>query len=145
MSIVKQACLISRMRHLSKARWQNLMISFQNLIKKFPESQLTVTKKKIRTTNQRRLPVKGQGKQKSLQENEYYLTMRLGKIEQEFKQKKVEMGSRHLEQECGLKLEYRNFAFDAKCSGSDEGAALSIRSRSPFNWKRQRRDIFVKF
>ena len=40
-----------------------------------------------------------------------------------------------LEEEGALKLHYEKEALDARDSGSDDGAAPSIRSRSPFNWK----------
>ena len=39
------------------------------------------------------------------------------------------------EEEGALKLEYEKEALDTKASDSDESAAPSIRSRSPFNWK----------
>ena len=39
------------------------------------------------------------------------------------------------EEEGALKLEYEKDALDARASDSDESAAPSIRSRTPFNWK----------
>ena len=38
-------------------------------------------------------------------------------------------------EEGALKLEYEKEALDARASDSDESAAPSVRSRSPFNWK----------
>ena len=39
------------------------------------------------------------------------------------------------EEEGALRLEYEKEALDARASDSDDSAAPSIRSRSPFNWK----------
>ena len=39
------------------------------------------------------------------------------------------------EEEVALKLEYEKEAVDARASDSDDSAAPSIRSRSPFIWK----------
>ena len=48
-----------------------------------------------------------------------------------------------LREEGALKLQYEKEALDARASGSGDGAAPSIRSRSPFNWKSPRgKDIF---
>ena len=59
------------------------------------------------------------------------------------KQKDLVMESHRLEEEGAHNLEYENGALDARDSGSVEGAALSIRSRSPFNWKCPRsKDVF---
>ena len=60
--------------------------------------------------------------------------MRLKKIEIELKRKELKM-EMHLSEEGALKLEYEKEALEARASDSDESAAPSIRSRSPFNWK----------
>ena len=76
-------------------------------------------------------------------DKEFSSKMRLRKIEYEMKQKDVEMELHRLEKELTLKLEYEKKALDARDSGSDDGVALSIRSRSSFNWKSPRsRDVF---
>ena len=61
--------------------------------------------------------------------------MRLKKIEFELKRKELEMEMQLFEEEGALKLEYEKEALDARASDSNESAAPSIRSRSPFNWK----------
>ena len=61
--------------------------------------------------------------------------MRLKKIEFELKRKELEIQMQLFEEEGALKLEYKKEALDAKASDSDDSAAPSIRSRSPFNWK----------
>ena len=61
--------------------------------------------------------------------------IRLKKIEFELKRKELEMEMQFFEEEGALKLEYEKEALDARASDSDESAAPSIRSRSPFNWK----------
>ena len=58
--------------------------------------------------------------------------MRLRKIEYDMKQKELDMELHRLEEEMTLKLEYEKEALDARDSGSEDGAALSIGSRSPF-------------
>ena len=68
--------------------------------------------------------------------------MRLTRIEYEIKQKELEMELHRLE-EGALKLQYEKEALDARDSVSDYGAANSIRSRSPFNWKSPKsKDVF---
>ena len=54
--------------------------------------------------------------------------MRLRKIEYEMKQKELEMELHRLEEEGALKLQYEREFLDARDSGSDDGAAPSIRS-----------------
>ena len=61
--------------------------------------------------------------------------MRLKKIEFELKRKELEMEMQLFEEEGALKQEYEKEALDARLSDSDESAAPSIRSRSPFNCK----------
>ena len=62
--------------------------------------------------------------------------MRLTKIEFELKRKELEMDMQLFEEEEGaLKLEYLKEALYSRASDSDDSAAPSIRSRSPFNWK----------
>ena len=63
---------------------------------------------------------------------EFNSMMRLRRIEFEMRQKEIEMELHRLE-EGALKLQYEKEALDARDSGSDDGAASSIRSRSPFN------------
>ena len=60
--------------------------------------------------------------------------MKLKKIEFELKRKELEM-EMQLFEEGALKLEYEKEALDARAPDSDDSAAPSIRSRSPFNWK----------
>ena len=67
-------------------------------------------------------------------EKDFAAKMRLKKIEFELKRKELEM-EMQLFEEGALKLEYEKEALDARASDSDESAAPSIRSRSPFNWK----------
>ena len=43
--------------------------------------------------------------------------------------------------EGALKLEYEKEALDARASDSDDSAAPSIRSRSPFNWKTSKNNV----
>ena len=51
-----------------------------------------------------------------------------------------------MEEEGVLKLEYKNEALDERDFGSNDGAARSIKSRSPFKWKNPRsKDIFDWF
>ena len=59
--------------------------------------------------------------------------MRLKKIEFELKRKELEMEMQLFEGE--LNLEYEKEALDARTSDSDDSAAPSIRSSSPFNWE----------
>ena len=54
--------------------------------------------------------------------------MRLRKVEYDLEKKEFEMEHRSLEEESALKLEYGYYELDAKGSGSDDSAALSIRS-----------------
>ena len=61
--------------------------------------------------------------------------MRLKKIEFELKRNELEMEMQLFEEEGALKLDYEKEALDARASDSDDSAAPSIRSRSPFNWK----------
>ena len=68
-------------------------------------------------------------------EKDFAAKMRLKKIEFELKRKELEMEIQLFEEEGALKLEYEKEALDARASDSDESAAPSIRSRSPFNWK----------
>ena len=68
-------------------------------------------------------------------EKDFATKMRLKKIEFELKRKELEMEMQLFEEEGALKLEYEKEAIDARASDSDESAAPSIRSRSPFNWK----------
>ena len=68
-------------------------------------------------------------------EKDFAAKMRLKKIEFEMKRKELEMEMQLFEEEGALKLEYEKEALDARASDSDESAAASIRSRSPFNWK----------
>ena len=68
-------------------------------------------------------------------EKDFAAKMRLKKIEFELKKKEHEMEMQLFEEEGALKLEYEKEALDARASDSDESAAPSIRSRSPFNWK----------
>ena len=64
-------------------------------------------------------------------------------IEYDMKQKELEIELHRLEEEMTLKLEYEREALDARGSGSEDGAVLSIKSRSPFNWKSPRsKDVF---
>ena len=67
-------------------------------------------------------------------EKDFAAKMRLKKIEFELKMRELEM-EMQLFEEGALKLEYKKEALDKRASGSDESAAPSIRSRSPFNWK----------
>ena len=74
---------------------------------------------------------------------EFNTTMRLRNIEYNMKQKELEMELHRLEEEMTLKLEYEKEALDARDSGSEDGAAISIRSQSPFNWISPRsKDVF---
>ena len=76
-------------------------------------------------------------------DKEFNTNMRLRKIEYEMKQKELEMELHRLEEEGALKLQYEKEALDARDSGSDDGAAPSIRSRFPFNWKSPKsKDVF---
>ena len=68
-------------------------------------------------------------------EKDFDSKMRLEKIEFELKRKELEMEMQFFEEEGALKLEYEKEALDARAPDSDEYAAPSIRSRSPFNWK----------
>ena len=68
-------------------------------------------------------------------EKDFAAKMRLKKIEFELKRKGLEMEMKLFEEEGALKLECEKEALDARASDSDETAAPSIRSRSPFNWK----------
>ena len=68
-------------------------------------------------------------------EEDFALKMRLKKTEFEFKRQEFEMEVQLFEEEGALKLEYDKEALDARASDSDDSAATSIRSRSPFNWK----------
>ena len=68
-------------------------------------------------------------------EKDFASKMRLKKIEFELKRKELEMEMQLFEEEGALKLEYEKEALDARASDSDDSAAPSIRSRSPFNWK----------
>ena len=77
--------------------------------------------------------------------------MRLRKIEYELKQKELEMELHRLEEKAPTAIKSSNVRSNCKTtrkpsipdSGSGDGAAPSIRSRSPFNWKSPRgKDIF---
>ena len=68
-------------------------------------------------------------------EKDFASKMRLKKIEFELKRKELEMEMQLFEEEGALKLEYEKEALDARASDSDDSAAPSIRSRSPFSWK----------
>ena len=70
--------------------------------------------------------------------------MRLKKIEIELKRKELEMETQLFEEEGALKLEYEKEALDARASDSDDSAAPSVRSRSPFNRKTsENKDVSV--
>ena len=69
-------------------------------------------------------------------ETEFNSKMRLRKIELDMKQKELEMELHRLEDEVALQLEYEKEAVDVRDSGFDDCAALRIKIRSPFNWKR---------
>ena len=76
-------------------------------------------------------------------DKEFNTKVRLRKIEYDMKQKELEMELHRLEEEMNLKPKYEKEALDARDSGSGDGAAPSIRSRSPFNWKSlMGKDIF---
>ena len=64
-------------------------------------------------------------------EKEFNSMMRLRRIVFEMRQKEIEFELHRLE-EGALKLQYEKEALDARDSGSDDGAAPSKRSRSPF-------------
>ena len=68
-------------------------------------------------------------------EKDFAAKMKLKKIEFELKRKELEMEMQLFEEEGALKLEYEKEALDARASNSDDSAAPSFRSRSPFNWK----------
>ena len=68
-------------------------------------------------------------------EKDFTSKMRLKKIEFELKRKGLEMEMQLFEEEGALKLEYEKEALAARAPDSDDSAAPSIRSRSPFNWK----------
>ena len=68
-------------------------------------------------------------------EKDFASKMTLKKTEFELKRKELEMEMQLFEEEGALKLEYEKEALDARASDSDDSAAPSIRSRSPFNWK----------
>ena len=68
-------------------------------------------------------------------EKDFAEKMRLKKIEFELKRKELEMEIQLFEEQDALKLEYEKEAIDARASDSDDSAAPSILSRSPFNWK----------
>ena len=68
-------------------------------------------------------------------EKDFASKMRLKKIEFELKRKELEMEMQLFEEEGAHKLEYEKEALDARAPDSDDGAAPSIRRRSPFNWK----------
>ena len=68
-------------------------------------------------------------------EKDFAAKMRLKEIEFELKRKELELEMQLFEEEGALKMEYEKEALDARTSDSDESAAPSIRSRSPFNWK----------
>ena len=68
-------------------------------------------------------------------EKEFASKLRLKKIKFELKRKELEMEMQLFEEEGALKLEYEKEALDARASDSDDSAAPSIRSRSPFNLK----------
>ena len=68
-------------------------------------------------------------------EKDFASKMRLKKIEFELKRKELEMEMQLFEEEGALKLEYEKEALDARAPDSDDSAAPSIRSRSPFNWE----------
>ena len=67
-------------------------------------------------------------------EKDFASKMRLKKIEFVLKRKELEIEMQFFEEECALKLEYEKEALDARASDSDDSAAPSIRSRSPFIW-----------
>ena len=68
-------------------------------------------------------------------EKDFASKMRLKKIEFELKRKELEMEMQLFEEEGALKLEYEKEALDAREPDSDDSAAPSNRSRSPFNCK----------
>ena len=68
-------------------------------------------------------------------EKDFASKMRLKKIEFKLKRKELEMDLQLFDEEGALKLEYEKEALDARASDSDDSAAPSIRSRSPFSWK----------
>ena len=68
-------------------------------------------------------------------EKDFASKMRLKKIEFELQRKELEMEMQLFEEEGALKLEYEKEALDARASDSDESAAPSNRSWSPFNLK----------
>ena len=51
------------------------------------------------------------------------------------KQKELQMELHRLEEEGAVRLQYEKETLDARDPGSDDGAALFIRSRSPFDCK----------
>ena len=57
--------------------------------------------------------------------------MPLIRFEYEMKQKELEKDLHRLEEESALKLQNEKEALEARDSGSDDGAVVSIRSRSP--------------
>ena len=57
--------------------------------------------------------------------------MPLIRFEYEVKQKELETDLHRLEEESALKLQNEKEALEARDSGSDDGAVVSIRSRSP--------------
>ena len=113
---------------------------------KFLQNQLNVTKKKTKTTNKGSLPVKSESKiERSFQEKEYNFTMAFRKSEHELKQKEFEMQNHRSDDQGALNLENGNHKLDARDSGFDDWAALSIRSRSPFNCESPTWKISVLF
>ena len=66
--------------------------------------------------------------------------MRLKRTKFDFKRKELEM-EMQLFEDGALKLEYEKEALDARASDSDDSAAPSIRSRSPFNWKTPKNNV----
>ena len=121
------------------------MIRYQDLWEKPPKFQLIINKKKNQDNESKASSDKRAKKAEKLAalDKEFNTNMRLRKIEYELKQKELEMELHRLEEEAALKLQYEKEAVDARDSGSGDGAAPSIRSRWPFNWKSPRgKDIF---
>ena len=65
-------------------------------------------------------------------ENDFHSKMRLRKIVNEMRQNNLEMELHRLKEESALKLKYDRETFDARESGFDDGAALSVRNRLLF-------------
>ena len=107
------------------------------LSEKRRKAQLGINKRNTRTISPKRLPIKKTKNVEKLAalDKEVNSKMRWRNIENEMKQKDHEMELHRLEEELTLKLKYKKEALDARDSCSDVFSALSIRSRSLFNWK----------